>query len=429
MEQRVITKRDNGGPPLDDAVKPLDITFGAKFLRLFEPAQYKAFFGGRGSGKSHAVATALVIIAARSTKRIVCARQYQNSLRDSSKELIEIKIRELGLEDQFLILEREIIHKVTQSRFTFIGLDRNPGSTKSLEGADICWVEEAGTINAKSMEILIPTIRKRGSEIWWTWNPEQNDDPVDEFFRGKGDPKFTPPPKSIIVRVGIEDNPWFFQTSMPDAMWHMANGNPARYRHVWLGDYDDSFETKIFSNIVFGRMEILPYMQPRYGMDFGFGSDPSFLVKCYVNNKTRQIYISKTVSGNFPLRDLPSAMETVVANRDVRITGDSSQPGTIDHLNSEGFNMVGSIKGPGSVKAGINWLQGYQIIIDPNCEDMREEARLYSWQVDRRTNKRLNVPVDAHNHGWDALRYACEDAMTEGETPDNTGGVIRSRRN
>lgn len=407
---------DNGGPPLG---APVPVYFGERFMPLFERYRHKAFFGGRGSGKSHAIATALVIISNKHNLLIVCARQFQNSIKDSSKELIETKIRLLGLESNFKITDREIINVMTGARFIFIGLDRNPESAKSLEGADICWVEEARTINERSMEILIPTIRKPGSEIWWSWNPEQADDPVDFYFRGA-----TPPPNSLIQRVGIEDNPWFYHSEMPHEMWHMQEGNPKRYRHVWLGEYDEDYESKVFSDIVIGRVAVPANVQPRYGMDFGFGSDPSAVLRLYVLAHSKQIYIAREAFGRVSLRDLPAMMDTVIDSRSDEIVADSSQPGTIDHLNSEGFNLRPAKKGPGSVKAGINWMQGYQIVIDPECENMRNEARLYSWQIDRRTLLRLPVPVDAHNHGWDAARYATEDAQTVPD-PAADGGVLR----
>jgi phage terminase large subunit len=421
-------KTHNGGPALDNAAP--SIMLGEKFLDLFKPARHKAYYGGRGSAKSHSIAAVLVLLSAHKPLFIVCARQFQNSIRDSVKQLIESKIRVFGLISQFTILEREIVHNGTGSRFVFVGLDRNPDSIKSLEGADICWVEEARTINQRSMEILIPTVRKPGSEIWWSWNPENEDDPVDDYFRGNGkqnkhNKNFLPPPNSIIKRVGIEDNPWFYQTEMPNEMWFMLNGNHRRYLHIWMGEYDTDFESKIFPNVIIGRIEIPDYVPPRYGMDFGFGSDPSVILKLYVDNLSRRIYIAKEFMGRIPLRDLPLAMDTVVESRDDLIKADSSQPGSIDHLNSCGFNLFGAKKGPGSIKAGISWLQSYQIYIDPECEYMQEEARLYSWQVDKLTGKRLSVPVDAHNHGWDAVRYATEDAQVEPDTRDeNEGGMV-----
>lgn len=401
--------------------KPIPIFIGQKFLRLFEPARHKAFFGGRGSAKSHSFATALSAISSRETKRIVCARQFQNSIRDSVKELLEQKMVDMQIATQFQVYQREIVHKVTESRFTFIGLDRNPDSAKSLEGADICWVEEARTINQRSMEILIPTIRAPGSELWWSWNPEFRNDPVDYYFRGPN-----PPPDSIIVEVGIEDNPWFFQTPLAQEMWFMQQGNYERYLHIWRGGYDDGYETKIFSNVVVAHLDFVPeHFAPRYGMDFGFGQDPSFITKSYVNEERKEIYIQKEASGRVPLRQLPAMMDSVIDSRDDLIKADSSQPMTIEHLQAQGFNIIGAKKGPGSVKAGINWLQGFRIIIDPDCEGMREEARLYSWQIDRLTRKRLSVPVDANNHGWDSLRYGTEDVQLVEAEVDEDDGVMK----
>jgi phage terminase large subunit len=419
----------NGGPLLDAPRPAVKLYLGEKFLRLFGPERHKAYFGGRGSGKSHAIATVLPLKMAQRNMRLVCARQYQVSIKDSVKELLEQKIKMLGLSDEFAIYEREIVHRYTESRATFIGLDRNPDSAKSLEGADSCWVEEARTINARSMEILIPTIRKVGSEIIWSWNPEERDDPVDNYFRGEGENEgeWRPPVNSVIMRVGIEDNPWFYQTAMPQEMWHMMNGNPTRYKHVWLGEYDDTYDTKVFTNIEHGRIDVTQggWTAPRYGMDFGFGSDPSAIVKVYINNYTRVIYVAREFCGHVPIRDLPKALDLVIESIEDAISADSSQPGTIDHLVSQGYNVIGAKKGPGSVKAGINWLQGYKIVIDPGCPFLRDEARLYSWQVDRITRKPLPIPVDAHNHLWDAIRYATEDAQTEGDMPDQTGGVVR----
>jgi phage terminase large subunit len=191
-----------------------------------------------------------------------------------------------------------------------------------------------------------------------------------------------------------------------------------------LGDYDTGFETKIFSNIRIGRVPIPDYCSPRYGLDFGFGQDPFFFVKVYIIEALKVVYIAAEASEHaVPLRELPGKILTVIEDKGDYVRADSAQPIQIEHLNANGFNVEGAKKGPGSVRAGINWLQSYQIVIDPDCENMREEARLYSWQTDKITKKRLNVPVDANNHGWDAVRYACEDhVMTaNADEPDDPG--------
>jgi len=399
------------------------LVLGDTFARtLFaKNVRHKAMFGGRGSGKSWSIASYLVYIATKERKRIIGARQFQNSIRDSSKDLIERRIRDFQLSGQFDFTDRSIVHRGTGSEFLFVGLERNIESIRSMEGADIVWIDEARTINSKSMEILLPTVRAPGSELIWSWNPELPSDPVDAYFRdGK------PPPQSIVSFVDYDDNPFFKHTTLPYEMEVLKQGNYDRYRHVWLGEYDLSYDSKVFSNIKVGRIDVPWEIPPLYGMDFGFGADPSFVVKAYLIEKTRQIFIAAEASASVPLDMLPAMLRSVLADDGDLVKADSSQPGTIEFLQARGFNIHGAKKGPGSVKSGINFLQGYEIVIDPNCEAMREEARLYSWMTDRLTGRALSVPVDANNHGWDALRYATESAQIETAMEgDETGGVLK----
>jgi phage terminase large subunit len=396
---------------------------GQKFIdTLFaENIRHKALHGGRGSAKSWSVATYLPIRASQKRKRIVCARQFQNSIRDSSKELIEKRIRALGVSNQFTITDRYIIHDGTKSQFIFVGLERNVESIRSLEGADIVWIEEAKTISAKSMEILLPTVRAAGSELIWTWNPDKPTDPVDAYFR-KGEP----PPRSIVTEVSYRDNPFFENTEMPGEMQVLKDGNYARYQHVWEGAYDVSYETKVFTNVRVGRPEVPANTPPCYGMDFGFGSDPSFVTKVFVFHDKKQIYIANEASGRVTMDQLPHMVRSVTREDGDLVRCDSSQPGTIEFLQSRGINAMPARKGSGSVKSGILFLQGFEIIIDPNCEQMQEEAHLYSWMTDKLTNQVLSTPVDAYNHGWDSVRYATEDEAVESSMlNDDSGGVLK----
>jgi len=327
------------------------------------------------------------------------------------------------MDGQFELTDRSIVHRKTGSEFLFIGLERNIESIRSMEGADIVWVDEARTISAKSMEILLPTVRAPGSHFIFTWNPEDPQDPVDAYFR-----KGAPPPQSVVSFVDYNDNPYFKNTTLPYEMEVLKRGNPMRYRHVWLGDYDLSYDSKIFPNVRVGRIDVPEDIPPLYGMDFGFGVDPSFVIKVYHIERTRQIFIAAEATGQVPMDALPAMMRTVLTNDSDLVKADSSQPGTIEFLQSRGFNVHAAKKGPGSVKSGINFLQGYSIVIDPNCEAMREEARLYSWMTDRLTGRTLSVPVDANNHGWDALRYATESAQIESAMDgDKEGGVLRMK--
>lgn len=202
------------------------------FRELFQPARYKAFHGGRGSAKSHSFGAALLIEAARTPLRILCAREVQKSIKDSVYQLLRDKIAAMKLQDHFSILSNEIRGK-NGSQFVFAGLgDMTTDQIKSMEGLDRVWVEEAQTISERSLEILIPTIRKPGSELWFSWNPRNASDPVDQRFRG-----LVTPENSIIRQVNYDDNR-FFPDELRKEMEFDRLAVPDRFAHIWLGDYE-----------------------------------------------------------------------------------------------------------------------------------------------------------------------------------------------
>lgn len=388
-----------------------------------EGVRHKALYGGRGGGKSWSVATYLIAKAVAAPLRIVCARQFQSSIRDSSKELIEKRIRDLGFADEFDITERSIRH-ANGSVFVFVGLERNPDSFRSHEGADIVWIEEARTISARSLEILLPTVRAFGAELIWTWNPEQPDDPVDYFFRGPH-----PPADAAIAKVTYLDNKFFDQTSLPAEMNRLKEGNFERFKHVYLGEYDIRYTSKVFTNVRTGRIDIPPNCRSYVGMDFGFSTDPTALALIYVLLETRQIYIAREVYAHrVSLDQLPELIASIVHDPGDLIRADSSQPQTIDYLQSRGYGVVPARKGPGSIKSGIAFLQGFEIVIDPSCENARDEFRLYSWPTDKITGVVVPGvnPVDTNNHIVDCVRYACEDVLESATIAedDPDGGVL-----
>ncbi len=160
------------------------LSLPAQFRDLFKPARYKAFYGGRGSAKSHSFATALLIQAGKEPLRVLCGREVQLSIKDSVKQLLDDKISALGMEGFYESTQHEIRGR-NGSLFIFAGLGKmTTDQIKSMEGIDRAWIEEAQTVSASSLEILIPTIRKAGSELWFSWNPRHASDPVDQRFRG-----------------------------------------------------------------------------------------------------------------------------------------------------------------------------------------------------------------------------------------------------
>ena len=145
------------------------------FQELEHPHRYKVYYGGRGGGKSWAVARVLVVRAMQKKIRVLCAREFQSSIADSVHKLLAEQIETIGL-SPFYTIQKATITNRTGSEFIFKGIRQNPIEIKSTEGIDICWVEEAQSVSADSWDILIPTVRKEGSEIWLTFNPGLPDD-------------------------------------------------------------------------------------------------------------------------------------------------------------------------------------------------------------------------------------------------------------
>lgn len=199
---------------------------------LWEPVDHVALYGGRGGAKSWSIVDYLLIDGAENERRIAGCREIQRNIGESVKQGLDDGIQRLGLSDYYESTNDKIYGLRNNTLFTFMGLWRNPQGIKSLEGYDRAWVEEAARASQRSIDILVPTLRKDGRKFLWSWNPEYDFDPVDRMFRGpKG-----PPPNSIVRRVGWEDNPWF-----PDVlrrqMEHDYASDPDKAEHVWGGDY------------------------------------------------------------------------------------------------------------------------------------------------------------------------------------------------
>lgn len=204
-----------------------------KLKPLLYPKRYKGAYGGRGGAKSHFFAEQVILKAYASHKRIVCIREVQNSIKDSVKQLLIDKINKLGLMDWFEVLDQEI-RGPHGSLIVFKGMQSyNASNIKSLEGYDIAWVEEAQTLSQHSLDLLRPTLRKDGSELWFSWNPRFKTDPVDKFFRKN------PPSDAVSVMVNWYDNPWFPEVLRRE-MEHDFETDEDKAEHIWNGAYGSS---------------------------------------------------------------------------------------------------------------------------------------------------------------------------------------------
>ena len=223
---------------------------------ICQPHRYKVAYGGRGGSKSWAFARALLLQAWQHPLRVLCAREFQNSIKDSVHKLLADQIKQLGLEG-FYDVQLASIKGRNGSEFSFEGLRHNVNKIKSYEGVDRCWVEEAQTVSKASWEILIPTVRKDGSEIWITFNPElENDETYERFV-------LHPPPSAVVRKVNWSDNPWFPQV-LREEMELLKERDVDAYLNIWEGNCRSSLDGAIFANEIRaatgeGRITHVPY--------------------------------------------------------------------------------------------------------------------------------------------------------------------------
>lgn len=205
-----------------------------KIPKIFKPLddhyRYKVMYGGRGSGKSWTVARKLILKGVEKKLLILCTRELQKSIKQSVHRLIKEQIDYMGLTAFFTITDNSI-KGANGTEFIFLGTKHNPEEIKSTEGVDICWIEEAHNLTEASWDIIDPTIRKEGSEIWVTFNTRFKFDHIYQLFIAN-----PPPPMSWVQKVNHQDNPYFEQTALPIQMEHMKQIDFEKYLHIWEGE-------------------------------------------------------------------------------------------------------------------------------------------------------------------------------------------------
>lgn len=385
---------------------------------LFDPARYKCLYGGRGSGKSYAIADALLITGLARKIRVLCAREFQESIKESVHALLKERISELGLDD-FYRVQADTIIGLNGSQFLFKGVRHNVSSIKSMAGITHCWFEEAQTISQESWRTVIPTIREEGSEIWVSFNPLNESDTVYQELVAKTRQN------SYVRRVNWDENP-HFPSVLDEERREMAATDPDAYQHIWEG----GFWVRSAAQILNGKWIISEFEPgpdwdgPYHGADWGFGSDPTTAVRCWIHG--RKLYVERESHAHgLELDDVGALWLADIPEIDqYPVRADSSRPESINHVRKGRSpsgddpgcpaipKLVGAVKGPGSVEDGIAHLRSYeQIVFHPRCKHAIEEARLYSYKTDRLSGDVLPIIIDAYNHLIDAMRYALEPIM------------------
>jgi len=387
--------------------------FPLKLQSLFQRSRYKVCYGGRGGAKSWGIARALLIKGAKEPIRILCAREYQTSIKDSVHKLLCDQIEALNLHSFYEITQASI-RGSNGTEFAFAGLKNNISNIKSFEGVDICWVEEGSTVSRLSWNVLIPTIRKEASEIWVSFNPELETDETYQRFVVK------PPDDCIQIKVNWSDNPWFPETLRleKDAL---KQRDEESYNQVWEGLCRQTVDGAIFAKEMQqaekdGRICRVPFdaTKPVHAVfDLGWSDSTAIWFLQFVGMETRLIrYIEdsqKTISYYLATMQtygyhydkvwLPHDAE----NKTLAASGRSID----DIVRAAGYKTEILPRVP--VVDSINAAR----TIFPNCYFDREHAadglaclRHYRYEVDPDTGQFSRNPLhDHYSHGADAFRY------------------------
>src|SRR3990172_3227575 len=248
---------------------------------LVEPHRYKSAYGGRGAARSWSFCRVLLALASAQPKRILCTREYQSSIKESVYQLLTNQIKQLGL-SYFYTATNTSIKSRCGSEFIFKGIRLNPDEVKSLEGVDIVWAEEAQNISNESWQILIPTIRKPGSEIWLSWNTGEVNDPTYQRF------VVNQPDDCVSKLLTYRDNPYFPDTLEKERAY-LQRVDPDAYNHVWEGNPKSISDACVFKNkFIVEEFEAQPGTRFYQGADWGFSNDPTTLVRCYIGSSNKE---------------------------------------------------------------------------------------------------------------------------------------------
>ena len=385
---------------------------------LKHPSRFKALHGGRGGGKSWAIADHLIVKGYERPIRWLCCREVQNSLRESVHQLLVNRIHAMGLDSAFRATQNGIFG-LNGTQFIFSGLRSNPERIKSMEGLDGAWVEEAEKCSQRSLDLLIPTVRKEGSEIWFSWNRVKTTDPVDAmFFAGEL------PPRTLIAQMNWNHNP-FLSPELREAMEFEKRRNPAKWLNVWEGNPLLRSDAQVFTN--WGVRDLdddVTGLHPRFGADWGM-RDPTVLVKVY--RKDRILYIADEVykvgatiderpalfagtwrsgykgrerwTNKWGHRGLPDVLRyPIIAD---------NAPEMIQYMRARGFDMQGALKGPKSVEEGVEFMQSFDIVVNPRCKNCIDELNNYSYKICPDTDRVLPELEDKDNHVIDCDSLRC----------------------
>jgi len=389
--------------------------FPSKLKCLFEPktSRYRVLYGGRGAGKSHSVARALLCKGVLGTIRVLCAREFQTSIKDSVHKLLVDQIYEMKIEAHYDITQSTIRGK-NGTEFIFAGIKNNINGLKSIEGIDYCWIEEANNVSAHSWSVLIPTIRKENSEIWVTFNPEL---PTDETYK-----RFviSPPDNAVVQKVNWSDNPWFPEVLDLERQ-SLKNRDFEEYQNVWEGFTRSTIDGAVFAKEMAraeqdGRICNVPYdaTKPVFAcFDIGWADATAVWIGQFVGMETRLLRYYETTQTTISeilakLQSFGYLYETLYLPHDAQNKTLAANGRSIeDIVRSSGFNVriIDRVPIADSINAARTIFSNCYFDKN-NTETGLQCLRHYRYDVDPETKAFSQKPLhDNYSHGADAFRY------------------------
>lgn len=397
-------------------IKPLPELYNDKYyMRLWDNTRLQIYFGGASSGKSFFIAQRIALDTLNGRNTLVL-RKVARTLRGSCwNEVIKaITALPRTLRDCFNVSKSEMLITATNNgaQILFAGLD-DVEKIKSITPAngvltDI-WIEEATETSYDDFKQLEKRLRgesRHPKRISLSFNPVYKEHWIyGQFFKGWDEGKTEYKADGLsILKATYKDNRFL----TPDDIYALENEQDEYYRNVYtLGNWGVLGDV-IFRNWKVEDLSKLKKSADRlyYGLDFGFSSDPSALVKVHYDRKCKRLYVLEEMCERGLTNDLLAKRVQAIAGRDY-VTCDSAEPKSIAELRNYGVNALATKKGKDSVLHGIQWLQQHEIIVDCSCISLRQELTTYQWKRDKDGNS-LAMPEDRNNHLIDALRYALE---------------------
>jgi phage terminase large subunit len=389
--------------------------FPAKLKCLFEPAKarYRVLYGGRGGSKSWNIARALLLKGCEQSIRVLCAREFQTSIKDSVHKLLCDQIFALGIEAHYEITDRTIRGTVQDTEFIFVGVKNNTNNVKSIEGIDICWVEEAQSVSPNSWNVLVPTIRKANSEIWISFNPEL---PTDETWK-----RFVmnPPENAVVQKINWSDNPWF--PEVLDLERRALQGRDIEaYNNVWEGIPRQTVNGAIFAKEVTmaeleGRICNVPYDATKgvhAVFDLGWADQTAVWLLQFVGQETRLLRYfedsQQTISYYMAkLQSFGYVYDTIWLPHDAKAKSLGTGKSIEEIVRATGMKVQILDRVP--VNDSINAARTIfnKCYFDrQNTEEGLQCLRHYRYDVDPDTKMFSAKPLhDEYSHGADAFRY------------------------